>query len=94
MTTKVVSSDPPRNLVTTSIGRDRLNRVDVHRTYTPVAEGTRMEARSRWRMPVGAWLLRPVFRREVEANMVQTQARLRDYLGSVTGQSPSSAEQI
>jgi hypothetical protein len=88
-TTTVVSSDPPRQLVT--ISKSRLNRVDVSRTYTTVPGGTRVDMRARHRMPLAAWLLRPVFRPELQATMTQAQDRLTEYLRSVAA-SPTTSD--
>ncbi|MGA8922819.1 MAG: SRPBCC family protein [Candidatus Dormiibacterota bacterium] len=81
LTTTVVSSDPPRQLVTTITGPGRF-RIDVERTYTPVAGGTLIVARVRQRMALLSWLLRPVFKRAAEAKEAQANARLRDYLAA------------
>src|ERR1051325_9875014 len=67
-TTTVLSSDPPRKLVTTTAGPGTW-RIDRELTYVPLAEGTRSELRVRVRMPLLYWLLQPVFKRgaKVEA---------------------------
>ncbi len=84
-TTTVVSSDPPRNLVTTITGPG-VFRIDLERNYTPVSQGTLLEGRSRTRMAPFTWLLVHLFRRRVEAAEAQEDARMRDYLaaGSAT----------
>jgi hypothetical protein len=79
-----VSSDPPRKLVTTTTGggRFRLLRVDITRTYVTVPGGTLEEIRTRQRMSLFTWLLRPIFKRELEAQVARVNARIRDYLAA------------
>ncbi len=83
LTTTVVSSDPPRKLVTTTItARPGINRMDSERTYTPVAEGTLLEQRTRQRMSLLTWLLLPLYKRRVKAEVARVNARIRDYLAT------------
>jgi hypothetical protein len=96
LTTRVVSSDPPRKLVTILTGRlpapiyphiallfpRDIFRTDVEMTYTPVAEGTLLEARTRQRMALSAWLLLPLQKRRVKAEAARANARIRDYLAA------------
>ena len=83
LTTTVVSSDPPRKLVTTMTTQRRLQRVEMARTYRPVLEGTLLEIRARQRMPLFSWLLRRSLKRTLAAEVAQMNARIRDYLESV-----------
>ena len=82
LTTTVVSSDPPRKLVTTVTGRPGIGRMDSERTYTPVAEGTLLEFRTRQRMALLTWLLLPLYKRRVKAEVARVNARIRDYLAT------------
>jgi len=82
LTTAVVSSDPPRKLVTKTITRPGIGRMDFERTYTPVAEGTLIEVRTRQRMALLGWLLLPVHKRRVKAEAARVNARIRDYLAT------------
>jgi hypothetical protein len=84
VTSRVVSSDPPRKLVLTITSQFGLQRIDVTRIYVTVPGGTRLEMTTRHRMPLFSWLLRPVFQRELQAQVVQMNARISDYLASVT----------
>ncbi len=83
LTTTVVSSDPPRKLVTTITGPGIFRR-DFERTYTPVAGGTLLEGRVRQRMALltRLLLLRPAFKRAAEAEATRANARIRDYLAA------------
>jgi len=85
LTTTVVSSDPPRKLVTTTTGPG-IFRTDSERTYTPVAEGTLLEIRTRQRMALLTWLLLPVHIRGAKAEAARVNAQISDYLatGSAT----------
>jgi hypothetical protein len=80
-TTTVLSSDPPRKLVTTTAGPGTW-RIDREVTYIPLAEGTRSELRVRARTPLFYWLLQPVFKRRANVEAAQSSARIRDYLAS------------
>ena len=80
-TTTLVSSDPPRKLVTTITGPGTW-RMDREVTYTPVAEGTRSESRTRVRMPLLYWLLQPVSNRRAKAEGARWDARVKDYLAA------------
>ena len=90
LTTTVVTSDPPRTLVTATTSSSGQTRIDIARTYTQVAEGTLVEAKSRQRMSLFYWLLRPLFKPEGEAIRAQTGARFRDYLQSVGAPAPQA----
>jgi hypothetical protein len=81
LTTTVVSSDPPRKLVTTITGPGIL-RMDSERTFTPVAEGTLLEVRTRQRMALLTWLVLPVHKRPAKAEAARVSARIRDYLAT------------
>jgi hypothetical protein len=80
-TTTVVSSDPPRKLVTTITGPGTW-RMDREVTYTPVPEGTRSDIRTRVRMPLLYWLLQPVSNRRAKAKAARWDARVKDYLAA------------
>jgi hypothetical protein len=92
LTTTVVSSDPPRKLVTTTTSNSGRTRADIERTYTQVADGTLVEAKSRYRMSLFSWLLRPLFKSESDAIRTQTHTRFRDYLGSIAVPGPHATQ--
>ncbi|MGA7911544.1 MAG: SRPBCC family protein [Candidatus Dormiibacterota bacterium] len=92
LTTTVVGSDPPRKLVTTIItDGSGMGRIDHESTFAPVAGGTLVKVRARQQMCLGAWLLRPLFKREFEALRAQGDAGLRDYLASVVANASGTA---
>jgi hypothetical protein len=75
---RVLRSDPPHEIVIES--RSRLNRAVVTRRYAPSDEGTEVWMRTEHRMPLGAWLLKPVFESEIRYSMAERQRRIRAYL--------------
>jgi hypothetical protein len=93
LTTTVVSSDPPRKILTTISGPGIL-RTDRERTYTPVAEGTLLEQRTRQRMGLLSWLLlhRPAVKRATEAEAARVNAAIRDYLAAGAANTISIAD--
>ena len=78
MAIRVLRSDPPREIVIEV--RSRLTRAVTTRTYTPVGDGTEVWMRTQQRIPLGAWLLRPVFRSEVSYTMAEGRRRLLAFL--------------
>jgi hypothetical protein len=77
MHTRVVEADPPHRIVTET--RSLLNRVRVVRSYSNVPGGTVVHISTTHRMPLVAWLLRPVYRREVEYVLSESERRIRTY---------------
>jgi hypothetical protein len=78
MVTRVLESDPPHEIVTEV--RSRLNRVITRRTYTAVPAGTEVRIHAEHRMPLAAWLLRPVFAPELHFILQEIERRLRAHL--------------
>jgi polyketide cyclase/dehydrase/lipid transport protein len=76
--TTVLRSDPPREIVIEM--RARLTRSVITRRYTPVDGDTNAWVRNEQRMPLGYWLLAPVFQSEVRSAMAEGQRRIRAYL--------------
>ncbi|HEY6117335.1 MAG TPA: SRPBCC family protein [Candidatus Dormibacteraeota bacterium] len=78
MDVTVLRSDPPREVVIEA--RARLIRSTITRRYTPVDGETDAWMRNEQRMPLGFWLLAPVFKSEVLLAMAEGQRRIRNYL--------------
>jgi hypothetical protein len=78
MVTRVVVSEPLREIVTES--RTRLNRVITRRTYSAVPAGTEVCIHAEQRMPLGGWLLTPLFASELQFTLAETERRLQAHL--------------
>jgi hypothetical protein len=72
---RVLEADPPSRIVIET--RTRLSRTIIERRYTPCQSGTEVQVRSEQRMPLWAWLLRPLYAREVRAVLAESERALR-----------------